>query len=141
MPTQFKVMDIRVLKVTYSFVGKKRKRKAEIASDLPAEIRCRSTYHEKKLLLNSIVGVSVQAPVFSLDVEVGGAFEFEKAPDLDELDKLRNINCPAIVFPFLREFVADLVRRGGFSSLLLPPVNFLKMYQNKKAEQTIEKQA
>lgn len=142
MPTQFNLVDLRVLRVNYSFSPKKRKRgkKLEASSPLPVDLQCRSVFEENKLILKSILAVSVQTHDFSLDVEFGGVFKFEKAPDETELDKLRNINCPAIVFPFLREFVADLVRRGGFDSLLLPPVNFVRMYEDKKAEEANGKQ-
>ena len=44
--------------------------------------------------------------------------------------------CTNILFPFVREFIADLVMRGGFPQLLLAPVNFDALYlQQQKAQQ------
>jgi preprotein translocase subunit SecB len=39
------------------------------------------------------------------------------------------------LFPFLREHVNRLVTSGGFKSLLLPPVNFEALYEQKKASE------
>ena len=41
--------------------------------------------------------------------------------------------CPNALFPFVREHVNHLVTHGGFPSLLLQPVNFDTMYEQKKA--------
>ena len=41
--------------------------------------------------------------------------------------------CPNALFPFVREHVNHLATHGGFPSLLLQPVNFDTMYEQKKA--------
>ena len=41
--------------------------------------------------------------------------------------------CPNALFPFVREHVNHLVTHGGFPSLLLQPVNFDAMYEQKKS--------
>ena len=41
--------------------------------------------------------------------------------------------CPNALFPFAREHINHLVTHGGFPSLLLQPVNFDTMYEQKKA--------
>ncbi len=38
------------------------------------------------------------------------------------------VNCPTLVFPFLRRLVADLTREGGFPPLLLDPIDFGALY-------------
>jgi preprotein translocase subunit SecB len=50
--------------------------------------------------------------------------------------RLARINCAAMIFPFLREAIADVTRRAGMSPLLLPPVNFLELFKNKPAPPT-----
>ena len=39
-----------------------------------------------------------------------------------------NINCPNILFPYVREVISSMVERGGFPQLLLKPVNFEAVY-------------
>lgn len=36
--------------------------------------------------------------------------------------------CPGVIFPFVRETVADLVQRSGFPPVLLQPINFEALY-------------
>jgi len=44
--------------------------------------------------------------------------------------------CPATLYPFAREAIADLVTRGGFPQLLLQPINFDALYQQALQERT-----
>jgi len=74
----------------------------------------------------------------SAEVEIGGIFGVSRKPDNTvEAAKLAEINCAAIVFPYLRETVADLTRRAGLAPLHLPPINFVDLYRQnhpKRAE-------
>lgn len=71
-----------------------------------------------------------EAAPLSAVVEVGGLFGVGAKPaDATEATKLAEINCAAIVFPYLRETVADLTRRAGLAPLHLPPVNFVEFYK------------
>ena len=49
--------------------------------------------------------------------------------------------CPAILFPYVRELVSDLVTRGGFPPFLLAPVNFDALYKRHLAEHANARQA
>jgi preprotein translocase subunit SecB len=41
------------------------------------------------------------------------------------------IECPRILFPFAREIIATSVRNGGFPPLLLDPIDFFALYQQR----------
>lgn len=70
---------------------------------------------------------------FSMSVKGGGVFEFKEAlTSKRDLDSIVNINCAAILFPFIREYIADLTRKAGFPALLLPPMNFVRVYEESK---------
>ncbi len=71
---------------------------------------------------------------FTLQVITSGTFIFQKTPEKDLLRQLININCASIIFPFLREQVADLTRRAGFPPLLLPPTNFVAMFEEQNQQ-------
>jgi preprotein translocase subunit SecB len=43
------------------------------------------------------------------------------------------IECPRLLFPFAREIVASAVVNGGFPPLLLDPIDFVALYQQKMA--------
>lgn len=71
---------------------------------------------------------------FFFNAKMRGVFRFEEGFDEDMLEKFQNINCPAIIFPYLRETVSDIVRRGGFQPLYLPVVNFVEFWKKSKKE-------
>lgn len=41
------------------------------------------------------------------------------------------IECPLIIFPFLRRIVADMTGDGGFAPLMLAPIDFAQLYQQR----------
>ena len=45
------------------------------------------------------------------------------------------IECPRLLFPFAREIIATAVRNGGFPPLLLDPIDFVALYQQRLAQQ------
>ncbi len=50
----------------------------------------------------------------------------------EQLELLHNIECPNMLFPYLREFISDLTVRAGFAPVILSPVNFAFLYQQKQ---------
>ena len=45
------------------------------------------------------------------------------------------IECPRLLFPFAREIIATSVRNGGFPPLMLDPIDFVALYQQRLAAQ------
>lgn len=97
-----------------------------------------SHYDEKRNTL--IVSLGVETPrkeespdyPFYFDIVFQGAFVFTE-PISEELQKqYATVNCPAILFPYLREALADLTRRGGFPPLHLPVTNFVKLAKSEE---------
>jgi preprotein translocase subunit SecB len=44
------------------------------------------------------------------------------------------IECPRILFPFAREIIASAVISGGFPPLMLDPIDFVALYQQRAAQ-------
>ncbi len=44
------------------------------------------------------------------------------------------INCPTVLFPYIRETLADAVTRAGFPPIHLVPINFEMLYQQQLAQ-------
>jgi len=66
--------------------------------------------------------------LFVLEVDYGGLFQIENVPD-DQLHPFLLIECPRMLFPFLRRIVSDITRDGGFPPLNLENIDFLKLYR------------
>jgi len=65
--------------------------------------------------------------IYLVELEQAGQF-LASGMDDTALAQVLNIHCPTILFPYAREAVDNLLTRGGFPPLLLPPVNFEAVY-------------
>ena len=71
--------------------------------------------------------------LFAFDLTFAGVFRIQNVPQ-QTLQPLVMIECPRLLFPFAREIVATAVRNGGFPPLLLDPVDFVSLYQQRMAQ-------
>ena len=71
--------------------------------------------------------------LFAFDLTFAGIFRIQNVPQ-EHLHPLVMIECPRLLFPFAREIVATAVRNGGFAPLLLDPVDFVALYQQRAAQ-------
>ena len=67
--------------------------------------------------------------LFLLEIEYGGIFQIAGVPE-DQLHPYLLIECPRMLFPFLRRIVSDITRDGGFPPLNLETIDFLSLYKN-----------
>jgi preprotein translocase subunit SecB len=70
--------------------------------------------------------------LFAFDLTFAGVFRIQNVPQ-EHLHPLVMIECPRLLFPFAREIVGTAVRNGGFAPLLLDPVDFVALYQQRLA--------
>ena len=75
--------------------------------------------------------------VFLIEVKQAGIFQLLNLPQ-EEMDILLGVVCPNIIYPYLREAVSDVAVRAGFTPVLLNPINFEALYQQKKQQQQAE---
>ncbi len=71
---------------------------------------------------------SKNSKLFILEIEYGGIFEVTGVPE-DQIHPYLMIECPRILFPYLRRIVADVTHDGGFPPFNLEQINFLALYQ------------
>ncbi len=71
--------------------------------------------------------------IYQLEIVSAGLFRVENIPG-PSLEPFLLVNCPSILFPFLRRIVADLTREGGFPPLLLDPFDFASLYVRRQQE-------
>ncbi len=75
--------------------------------------------------------------LFILEIDYVGIFHIENVPD-DQIHPFLLIECPRMIFPFLRRVVSDITRDGGFPPLNLENIDFLSMYRNEIARRQAE---
>jgi preprotein translocase subunit SecB len=119
----------------------------ENAPELSISLGVNSEYDSKERSSRVVVSVSIprepesSEPPFTLKVSFAGIFKFGENFPTEQIEYFQKVNCPAIIFPYLRETVADVVRRAGLPPLHLPPFNFVAMYKkgNEKPQKKIPK--
>ena len=71
--------------------------------------------------------------IYQMECTYGGVFLIDNIPP-GALEPFMLVNCPSLLFPFLRRIIADLTREGGFPPLFLDPIDFGALYVNRKQE-------
>lgn len=75
--------------------------------------------------------------MFLVEAAQGGIFQIRNVPQQD-LDPILSIACPNILFPYARETISDTINRAGFPPVLLAPVNFEVLYQQRLEQQAAQ---
>ncbi len=70
--------------------------------------------------------------IYMLEAAYAGAFQVKNLP-ADALEPVLLINCPTILYPFLRRIISEMTQEGGFPPLLLDPIDFATLYKQRKA--------
>ena len=70
--------------------------------------------------------------LFLLEVDYGGIFHVEGVPE-DQMHPFLLIECPRLLFPFVRRIISDVTRDGGFPPLNIDTVDFLALYRQELA--------
>lgn len=78
----------------------------------------------------------VAAPnvVFVAELTYSGVFTLSGIPD-NSVEPVLLVECPRILFPFARNLLADVTREGGFPPVLLQPIDFVALWQARRAQQ------
>ena len=98
----------------------------EINLGLGAEVVAESTY--EVTVTATVTAVVNTKTMFLVEAKQGGIFEIRNVPE-PTLRQLLGINCPGIIYPYLRAIVADVCTRAGFPPVTLSEVNFQAMYE------------
>lgn len=70
--------------------------------------------------------------LFLLELDYGGIFSVEGVAD-EQLHPFLLIECPRLLFPFVRRIISDMTRDGGFPALNVDTVDFLALYRQELA--------
>lgn len=65
--------------------------------------------------------------IYNVELDYGGLFRIKNVPE-NMMQPVLFVDCPTLLFPFLRRVIADIVRDGGFPPLMLDPIDFGGLY-------------
>ena len=91
-----------------------------------------------EVVLNMTVTTKAEDNAMYLaEIQQAGLFHIANVPE-QAMGQVLGAFCPNVLFPYAREAIDNLVSRGGFSPLMLAPVNFEAIYAQKLAQQQAE---
>jgi preprotein translocase subunit SecB len=78
--------------------------------------------------------------LFVVELDYGGIFHVEGVPE-DQMHPFLLIECPRMLFPFVRRIISDVTRDGGFPPLNIDTVDFLALYRAELARRVEQQKA
>jgi len=132
--TELTFIDFRISKLNFALNGQfNNQGQAKIRTEF--KIRHESNDQRLKVFL-TILFNDKTAP-FSIDLEGAGLFELNRTFTEEELDSLCNSHCSMVMFPYLREVIADITRRAGFPPLHIPQINFSQVFKQQSTTENL----
>lgn len=102
----------------------------EIKLDLNSGARKLDEQHFEVTVKVTITASNAEETAFLVELEQAGLFTIANIPE-DQIQPMLGAMCPNILFPYLRENIDSLVVKGGFPALMLAPINFDALYQQR----------
>ena len=106
--------------------------KPQIKLDLNTQTRQLDTDVYEVVLTLTVSAKIEEETAFLCEVQQAGIFSIGGFPD-ETRDQMLGAYCHNILFPYAREAVDAAVVKGSFPALMLAPVNFDALYQQKQA--------
>ncbi|MDD3688049.1 MAG: protein-export chaperone SecB [Bacteroidales bacterium] len=88
---------------------------------------------EKKFELNLNVMIKDENEQLDIKVSAIGIFIFHPDTDTTDLDNYFYVNAPAILFPYIRAYIASLTALSGVTTVTMPTLNMHAIGQDLKA--------
>ncbi len=119
----------------------------EVQPDVKVQVnldaRKRSVDHQFEVVMKLVVDSTAkdtEDKLFLLELEYAGVFEIQGVPE-DQMHPFLLIECPRMLFPFVRRIVSDITRDGGFPPLNLENIDFMQLYRSEIARRQAEQGA
>ncbi|MGO4851725.1 protein-export chaperone SecB [Phaeovulum sp. W22_SRMD_FR3] len=103
----------------------------EITVQVSLDARKRPAEHQYEVITKFKVtskNKSDGVALFVVELDYAGIFQVEGIPE-EQLHPFLLIECPRMLFPFVRRIVSDVTRDGGFPPYNLDTVDFVALYR------------
>ena len=123
--------------------GAKGEVKPELKVEVALDAKKRTVEHQFEVITKFKVNSANHGsgePLFLLELDYAGIFHIENVPD-EHMAQFLLIECPRMLFPFVRRIVSDVTRDGGFPPVNLDSVDFVALYRQEIARRAAAGQA
>ena len=135
LPPKMQVLGQYIRDMSFENILAQKGVEGEVQPDINVEValdaKKRPIDHQYEITTKYTVGSKNKSSgeqLFLLELEYAGIFHVENVPD-DQIHPFLMIECPRMLFPFVRRIVSDVTRDGGFPPLNLDTVDFLALYR------------
>ncbi|TBX16193.1 MULTISPECIES: protein-export chaperone SecB [Nioella] len=107
----------------------------EIQVQVGVEARKRQTENQYDVVVKLKIDNKTKddgAQIFLIELDYAGVFQIENVNE-QQLHPFLHIECPRMLFPFIRRIVSDISRDGGYPPLNLDNMDFVQIYRNQLA--------
>ena len=84
------------------------------------------------VLTITVTAKTTDKTLFLVEAAQAGIFRIAGVP-LSDIQPMMGVHCPTVLFPYIRETIADAISRAGFPPVHLDPINFQVLYQQQIA--------
>ncbi len=102
--------------------------KPEVSVQVNIDAQMRGEDRYEVILKLKLESQMAATPIFILELDYAGLFLIQNVPD-EQMHPLLMIECPRLIFPFMRRVVSDVTRDGGFPPMNLEVIDFLSLYR------------
>ena len=133
--TTMKALGQFIKDLSFENIAAQESRQGTGTPDIQVKINLDASKREQENQYDSSIKINIESKdtetqenIFLLELDYGGIFMIENAPE-DQLHPLLMIECPRMLFPFVRRVIHDVTRDGGYPPLNLDSIDFLSMYK------------
>ena len=81
-------------------------------------------------------GSEPPAKVFLMELAYAGVFTITGVV-AENIEPILLVECPRLLVPFARNILSDVSREGGFPPVLMQPIDFLALWQSRRAQPVV----
>ena len=144
---QLKILGQFIRDLSFENVASQKGLQSEVQPDIQVQVNldakkrgADNQYEVTQTLKVTAKDKESAAIIFDLELQYTGVFHIENVPE-DQLHPFLLIECPRMIFPFVRRIVSDVTRDGGFPPLNLDLIDFVALYRQELERRAAAQQA
>lgn len=144
---QLKILGQFIRDLSFENVASQKGLQSEVQPDIQVQVNLDAKKRgvEKQYEVTQTLKVTAKdkesaAIIFDLELQYTGVFHIDNVPE-DQLHPFLLIECPRMIFPFVRRIVSDVTRDGGFPPLNLDLIDFVALYRQELERRAAQQQA
>ena len=138
-PVKMNVLAQFVRDLSFENILAQKGSQGEVQPDVQVQVNLdakkRSADHQYEVVMKLKIeskSKGTDTTLFILEMDYAGVFHVENVPE-EQLHPFLLIECPRMLFPFVRRIISDVTRDGGFPPLNLETIDFVALYRNEIA--------